>query len=187
VDAQLDLTSISGVKKNMLPTGTWSPDTIHSQSSCGPARLRIFDERQQCYWPDGSRRPYRLILFRDHHAWCPFCQKAWILLEELQLNYAVVKITMHNYGEKEPWYRDLIHPKATFPSLIVCERRGGNRAGGSSIEIINDSANVLHRLIEIGRAESPLRDSLNLNDASMWNANHQKVRWFCEAGESRLG
>ena len=31
----------------------------------------------------------RVTLFRDHHAWCPYCQKVWLFLEEKQIPYKV--------------------------------------------------------------------------------------------------
>ena len=27
----------------------------------------------------------RVTLFRDNHAWCPYCQKIWLWLEEKQI------------------------------------------------------------------------------------------------------
>eukprot|EP00747_Dinoflagellata_sp_TGD_P179267 gnl/TRDRNA2_/TRDRNA2_29809_c0_seq2.p1 gnl/TRDRNA2_/TRDRNA2_29809_c0~~gnl/TRDRNA2_/TRDRNA2_29809_c0_seq2.p1 ORF type:complete len:543 (-),score=66.64 gnl/TRDRNA2_/TRDRNA2_29809_c0_seq2:28-1629(-) len=165
-------------------------DSVHSPMPSGRARLRVFERSLQFQWPDGSTRPYALILFRDHHAWCPFCQKAWILLEELQLNYAVVKVTMHNYGEKEFWYEKYVHPRGTFPSLLVLEDdRGGKGKTGSKpfVSIINDSDNVLARLVQIGRISSPRRNSLRLEDRGLWDLQEPRIHWFCDSVEKRLG
>eukprot|EP00941_MAST-03F_sp_MAST-3F-sp1_P004005 g4005.t1 len=60
------------------------------------ARLRLFNQ------PKSS---VRVTLFRDHHAWCPYCQKVWLWLEEKQVPYRVSKVTMFCYGEKEKWYK----------------------------------------------------------------------------------
>ena len=33
----------------------------------------------------------RVTLFRDNHAWCPYCQKIWLWLEEMQIPTAFRK------------------------------------------------------------------------------------------------
>ncbi|CAD7956321.1 unnamed protein product [Amoebophrya sp. A120] len=88
------------------------PDYVNDPIGRGCSRLRLFNQN----FPE-------VILFRDHHAWCPFCQKAWILLEELRIPYAVVKVTMHNYGKKEFWYTKYVYAKGTFPCLIVLKSK----------------------------------------------------------------
>jgi glutathione S-transferase len=60
------------------------------------ARLRLFGE------PESE---VRVTLYRDHHAWCPYCQKVWLWLEEKQIPYRIEKVTMFCYGEKESWYK----------------------------------------------------------------------------------
>ncbi|MEB3171622.1 MAG: glutathione S-transferase N-terminal domain-containing protein, partial [Synechococcaceae cyanobacterium] len=60
------------------------------------SRLRTFGQ------PEAE---VRVTLFRDHHAWCPYCQKVWLWLEERRVPYRVAKVTMFCYGEKEDWYR----------------------------------------------------------------------------------
>ncbi|NJM63087.1 MAG: glutathione S-transferase, partial [Oscillatoriales cyanobacterium RU_3_3] len=39
------------------------------------SRLRLFGK---------SESDVRITLYRDHHAWCPYCQKIWLWLEEKQ-------------------------------------------------------------------------------------------------------
>ncbi|CAD7943013.1 unnamed protein product [Amoebophrya sp. A25] len=95
----------------------FEPDYIRGQPGRGCSRLRLFGEDEL---PE-------VILFRDHHAWCPFCQKAWILLEELQISYLVIKVTMYNYGEKEWWYSKYIHQDGTFPSLIILKSQSARK------------------------------------------------------------
>lgn len=60
------------------------------------ARLRLFGR---------SESEVRVTLYRDHHAWCPYCQKVWLWLEEKQIPYRIEKVTMFCYGEKENWYK----------------------------------------------------------------------------------
>lgn len=37
-------------------------------------------------------------LYRDHAAWCPYCQKVWLQLEEKRIPYVIEKINMRCYG-----------------------------------------------------------------------------------------
>lgn len=71
------------------------------------ARLRLFGH---------SESEVRVTLYRDHHAWCPYCQKVWLWLEEKQVPYRVQKVTMFCYGEKESWYLRKV-PSGMLPAL----------------------------------------------------------------------
>jgi len=42
----------------------------------------------------------RVVLYRDNHAWCPYCHKVWLQLEEKRVPYRVEKISMNCYGDK---------------------------------------------------------------------------------------
>jgi hypothetical protein len=42
----------------------------------------------------------RITLYRDHAAWCPYCHKIVLQLEEKKIPYNVVKINMRCYGDK---------------------------------------------------------------------------------------
>lgn len=58
----------------------------------------------------------RVTLYRDNHAWCPYCQKVWLWLEEKQIPYRIEKITMFCYGQKEQWYKRKV-PSGMLPAL----------------------------------------------------------------------
>ena len=73
------------------------------------ARLRLFGRSEQ---------DVRVVLYRDHHAWCPYCQKVWLWLEEKQLPYRIEKVTMFCYGDKEAWYKRLV-PSGMLPALAL--------------------------------------------------------------------
>jgi glutathione S-transferase len=81
-------------------------DPINGATSA-QANLRLFGHREQ---------NVRVTLFRDHHAWCPYCQKVWLWLEERQVPYRVRKVTMFCYGEKEAWFKRLV-PSGMLPAL----------------------------------------------------------------------
>lgn len=71
------------------------------------ARLRLFGLTQS---------DVRVTLYRDHHAWCPYCQKVWLWLEEKQIPYRIEKVTMFCYGEKEHWYKRKV-PSGMLPAI----------------------------------------------------------------------
>ena len=73
------------------------------------ARLRLFGQ-------DESQ--IRVTLYRDNHAWCPYCQKVWLWLEEKQVPYRIEKVTMFCYGQKERWYKQIV-PSGMLPALKI--------------------------------------------------------------------
>jgi glutathione S-transferase len=81
-------------------------DTVNGQTN-SQATLRLFNR---------SADEVRVTLYRDHHAWCPYCQKIWLWLEEKQIPYRIEKVTMFCYGEKESWYKRKV-PSGMLPAL----------------------------------------------------------------------
>jgi hypothetical protein len=45
-------------------------------------------------WRPGSA----FVLRRDHAAWCPYCERVWLQLEEKRIPYSIEKINMRCYG-----------------------------------------------------------------------------------------
>jgi glutathione S-transferase len=84
----------------------YSMDPINGPTN-SQARLRLFGQ---------AETDVRVTLYRDHHAWCPYCQKVWLWLEEKQVPYRIEKVTMFCYGEKELWYRRKV-PSGMLPAL----------------------------------------------------------------------
>ncbi len=68
-----------------------------------------------------SPEELRITLFRDNHAWCPYCQKVWLWLESKKIPYQVKKVTMHCYGNKENWYLKKV-PSGMLPALELDKR-----------------------------------------------------------------
>lgn len=81
-------------------------DTVNGTTN-SQARLRLFGQ---------SEASVRVTLYRDNHAWCPYCQKIWLWLEEKQIPYRIEKVTMFCYGEKESWYKQKV-PSGMLPAL----------------------------------------------------------------------
>lgn len=81
-------------------------DTVNGLTNA-KARLRLFSQRES---------DVRVTLYRDNHAWCPYCQKVWLWLEEKQIPYRIEKVTMFCYGEKESWYKRKV-PSGMLPAI----------------------------------------------------------------------
>ncbi len=84
------------------------PDRVNGPTNA-QATLRLFGQGEEAV---------RVTLYRDHHAWCPYCQKVWLWLEERRIPYRIRKVTMFCYGEKEAWYRQRV-PSGMLPALEV--------------------------------------------------------------------
>ena len=83
-------------------------DTVNGFTNA-QARLRLFGH---------TEADVRVTLYRDNHAWCPYCQKIWLWLEEKQIPYRIEKVTMFCYGEKEMWYRRKV-PSGVLPAIAL--------------------------------------------------------------------
>jgi len=86
-------------------------DTVNGLTNA-QAWLRLFGR---------SESEVRVTLYRDNHAWCPYCQKIWLWLEEKQIPYRVEKVTMFCYGEKESWYKRKV-PSGMLPAIELDSR-----------------------------------------------------------------
>ncbi|CAD7928846.1 unnamed protein product [Amoebophrya sp. A120] len=90
----------------------------------------------------GQKQP-RVVLFRDNHAWCPYCQKVWLWLEEKRVPYEVRKVTMFCYGAKEPWYKKIV-PSGMLPALAFVDVSDAKKI----THLVTDSDDVLQELEE---------------------------------------
>jgi len=104
-------TSLTASPKTWDDLGTFlipKPDKENGPTN-PQATLRLFGQ---------SESDVRVTLYRDHHAWCPYCQKIWLYLEEHKIPYRVRKVTMFCYGDKESWYRQIC-PSGMLPALEI--------------------------------------------------------------------
>ena len=82
---------------HVTKSGLLGRDSVNGPTNA-QSRLRLFG---------GPEESVRVTLYRDNHAWCPYCQKVWLWLEEKKVPYRIEKVTMFCYGEKEAWYKSL--------------------------------------------------------------------------------
>ncbi|NEQ36858.1 MAG: glutathione S-transferase [Okeania sp. SIO3I5] len=56
-----------------------------------------------------------VLLYRDTNAWCPFCERVWLALEEKQIPFEVELI---NLRDKPEWYTDMV-PTGLVPAVKI--------------------------------------------------------------------
>ncbi|MEO0535122.1 MAG: glutathione S-transferase family protein [Cyanobacteria bacterium P01_A01_bin.123] len=110
-------------------------DTVNGPTNA-QARLRLFGQAES---------DVRVTLYRDNHAWCPYCQKVWLWLEEKQIPYRIEKVTMFCYGQKERWYKRKV-PSGMLPALELDGR------------MITESDDIL---LALEKTFGPLNHSMN--------------------------
>ena len=90
-----------------LTTAQFTPSDPINGATNAQSKLRLFGQPESAV---------RVTLYRDNHAWCPYCQKIWLWLEEKQIPYRIEKVTMFCYGEKESWYKRKV-PSGMLPAI----------------------------------------------------------------------
>ena len=109
-------------------------------SGRGPASakalLRLFDA------PDGTEP--RVTLYRDSAAWCPYCQKVWLQLEEKRIPYRIEKVPMRCYGDKPEWFTRDISRNGLLPGMKIDGR------------VITESNDIMQALENVFPDHTPL-------------------------------
>lgn len=117
-------TPLSWQELTDLATAQFTPADPINGATNAQSRLRLFGQPESAV---------RVTLYRDNHAWCPYCQKIWLWLEEKQIPYRIEKVTMFCYGEKESWYKRKV-PSGMLPAVELDGR------------IITESDDILYAL-----------------------------------------
>lgn len=65
-----------------------------------------------------SELDIRVVLYRDHASWCPYCHKVQLLLEAKKVPYVVRKENMNSYGTKSAEFLKL-NPPGLLPVILL--------------------------------------------------------------------
>lgn len=57
-------------------------------------------------------------MFLSVLAWCPYCEKVWLQLEEKQIPYRVEKVPLRCYGEKPRSFFQ-VSPRGGLPAATI--------------------------------------------------------------------
>ncbi len=162
------------VPESLSPAAPLSWDQLQALALPEPDRVRgLTNAQAQLRLFCCNESDVRVTLYRDHHAWCPYCQKVWLWLEEQQIPYRIRKVTMNCYGDKEAWYRQRV-PSGMLPALELDGR------------LITESDEILAALeAAFGPLERPLEDpevrALRQLERRLFRAWCQ---WLCYSGEA---
>lgn len=167
---------------------------LRSEALATPTGLKI--EENKALWEIGDGPPHtdaklrlfgstgepRVIFYRDTAAWCPYCQKVWMMLEEKRIPYRVEKINMRSYGEKPSWYLAKV-PSGLLPAISL------------DGQLMTESLSIMQTL-EAAFPETqrmlPDRDSQGFEEANrLLNLERELFRWWCQfvfrSGETSRG
>lgn len=101
-----EMTTVPLTWQQLAELTDFSKDLVNGSTNA-QSTLRLFGQ---------TEADVRVTLFRDNHAWCPYCQKIWLWLEEKQIPYRIHKVTMFCYGKKESWYKQKV-PSGMLPAV----------------------------------------------------------------------
>lgn len=90
----------------------------------------------------GAKEP-RVTLYRDSAAWCPYCQKLWIALEEKKVPYEIVKVDMRCYGNGKPSAFLSLQPNGNLPCAVIDGK------------VIGESNEIIDAIDQIGARGTP--------------------------------
>ncbi len=90
-------------------THDFQTDRINGPTNA-QATLRLFGQ------PESE---VRVTLFRDNHAWCPYCQKIWLWLEEKQIPYRIQKVTCFVMAKRKVGINEKCRRECCLPSNLM--------------------------------------------------------------------
>jgi glutathione S-transferase len=155
------------LKERVLSTNTGQQlheEALQRNIGLGPphsqASLRLFDAQEE---------DVRVIFYRDNAAWCPYCQKVWLMLEEKRIPYRVKKVPLNAYGDKPSWFTR----KVDGGKLPALELDG---------VLYKDSLSILNLLAEVfhdqGPSMIPLAEDKLLSDYFQDLEKKLQSAWF---------
>jgi len=129
----------------------------------------------------GSESQIRLTLFRDNHAWCPYCHKVWLQLEEKKVPYRVEKINMHCYGAKKRSFLQKT-PRGLLPAIELDGKF--HIESGTIMQLIEDAYPEHARLMPPrGRLHDRAKQLMNL-ERSLFG---EWLQWLHDDDSARRG
>jgi len=114
--------------------------------------------------------------FRDSAAWCPYCQKVYMTMEEKQIPYKVIKVDMNSYaGASKPANFLQIQPSGSLPCAVIHRE-------GTEDQVIQQSDDIL-------AAIDALETNSNRKIASLFpetQKDMEYMKFLCDDGRNSL-
>ncbi|OEU07418.1 hypothetical protein FRACYDRAFT_197737 [Fragilariopsis cylindrus CCMP1102] len=127
---KISLTSVGKAlddDKKLRLIGKGSPN-VHN-------KLRLFNDEDDSD-NNGSGKETKYTIYRDHAAWCPYCQKTMLLIEAKNIPISIELINMRSYGDKPSSFLRKV-PNGLLPAL---------EENNTSKKVILDSAYIMEYL-----------------------------------------
>lgn len=105
-----ELESLLRSKESTLERSDFESERAGRGPTNHRASIRLFDA------PDGFQP--EITLYRDQAAWCPYCEKVWLQLEEKRIPYRVEKAPLRCYGEKSREFLR-VSPRGMLPVASI--------------------------------------------------------------------
>ena len=107
---KISLTSVGKAlddDKKLRLIGKGSPN-VHN-------KLRLFNDEDDSDNNDSGKET-KYTIYRDHAAWCPYCQKTMLLIEAKNIPISIELINMRSYGDKPSSFLRKV-PNGLLPAL----------------------------------------------------------------------
>merc|ERR1719159_52614 len=140
-----------------MPSWAALAETVTQRAAAASAKLQVAGRRGTWDLAEGppsaqarirtfgtDPAKIRVTFYRDNHAWCPYCHKVWLQLEEKRIPYKVEKINMRCYGPKKKSFLSKV-PQGLLPVLEI----DGNviTESGRIMQTIEDAFPEYHPLL----------------------------------------
>merc|ERR1719160_1524965 len=114
-----------------MPSWAALAETVTQRAAAASAKLQVAGRRGTWDLAEGppsaqarirtfgtDPAKIRVTFYRDNHAWCPYCHKVWLQLEEKRIPHRVEKINMRCYGPKKKSFLAKV-PQGMLPVLEI--------------------------------------------------------------------
>ncbi|GKY91879.1 hypothetical protein MPSEU_000159500 [Mayamaea pseudoterrestris] len=101
----------------------------------------------------------QITLYRDHAGWCPYCQKAMLLVEEKRIPMKISLVPMRSYGDKPREFLQKV-PSGLLPAIEVVDVDGQSR-------VLTESQVIMELLDEWYNAEQGFRPMMPSTDQDL--------------------
>lgn len=103
----------------------------------------------------------RLVFYRDHAAWCPYCHKVQMLIEAKRIPYLIKKINLKCYGSKPVEFIKKV-PSGLLPAIELDGK------------LITESMGIMFLIEET--FQTPYKKMIPTEDNNMMQAFHRFLR-----------
>eukprot|EP00957_Ditylum_brightwellii_P142434 10851889-Ditylum_brightwellii.AAC.1 len=117
----------------------------------------------------------KIRLYRDSAAWCPYCQKVWIALEEKNIPYEIVRVDMTCYGAGKPVEFLQLQPSGNLPCSLSLE-------DGKVYSESDDILDLIDTMIMKNEEEGGKEGQTLLRPKGM----EERIKELCDDGRNSL-